>query len=221
MKYISILLLACLTGCGAYPNPYYLTKKELVLKVTSASFVVQGFVEIFGIPIKGGHGTGFYINQNGINYILTAGHVCDHIVNDPALTNRSIAKTGFMQSNPTVAKFDKDVDLCALYFTPPSNITPLKIADSIDFPEEVAAAGYPYSDPFTVTFGYAMNIYKDQLFPAYSTFFTALIHPGNSGGALVNMSGEVVGVVSEGDDRTNTGYAVSLQNIQNFVKGLK
>lgn len=54
---------------------------------------------------------------------------------------------------------------------------------------------------------------RDQAF----TQFTAAISPGNSGGALLNKRGELIGVVVRGGPG-NIGLAVSLADVRKFLK---
>ena len=50
--------------------------------------------------------------------------------------------------------------------------------------------------------------------------FTAPISSGSSGGALLNMYGEVIGISTAGiDEGQNINLAVSYENINNFAKG--
>lgn len=215
MKYVSCLLLVLLAACGNSED----SRKYLVNRVASATFAVQGKQEIFGgIIIGGGHGSGFYIINHRRNLLVTAGHVCEHLISDPSITSSEIVKKDFLQANPKVVKIDKDVDLCALDFNPPEYLLPLVVAKDITYPEEVMTAGYPLHDPFTVSFGFALGQYRDQLFPSISQFNSAPVFPGNSGGPLVKMNGEVVGVVSEGDNESHYGFTVSLENIHNFLR---
>lgn len=51
--------------------------------------------------------------------------------------------------------------------------------------------------------------------------FTAPISPGSSGGALLNMNGEVIGIITAGFDvGQNINLAVSYECINSFIKGL-
>lgn len=51
--------------------------------------------------------------------------------------------------------------------------------------------------------------------------FTAPISHGSSGGALLNMYGEVIGISSGGfDDGQNINLAVGYQHINQFIRGM-
>lgn len=47
---------------------------------------------------------------------------------------------------------------------------------------------------------------------------TAVIYPGNSGSPVVNLYGNLVGVMFAGDNRMNLGYAVPLNDVKEFLK---
>lgn len=55
---------------------------------------------------------------------------------------------------------------------------------------------------------------RDKVF----TQFTAAISPGNSGGALLNKRGELIGVNVRGVRTGNLGFAVSLEDVRSFLK---
>ncbi len=59
--------------------------------------------------------------------------------------------------------------------------------------------------------------YKFCMLNVYETVTIAFIAPGSSGGAVVNSSGEIVGVVSADGD--GYGYLVTLSDIHNFLAG--
>lgn len=56
-----------------------------------------------------------------------------------------------------------------------------------------------------------INITKDAIATSM------VIYPGNSGSPMVNFWGNIVGVMFAGDQRSNYGDAVSLQDLKNFI----
>jgi len=67
--------------------------------------------------------------------------------------------------------------------------------------ERVVAIGSPLSFAGTLTTGIISQVYSD----AYQT--DAAIHPGNSGGPLLNMNGQPLGVNTMGFDGQGPNFA--------------
>lgn len=94
-----------------------------------------------------------------------------------------------------ITAIDKDNDLVILKISDVSG-TPLSIGDSdtIEIQDEIYAVGHPLGlkgTEGTVTHGEITNVSANRI------LMDANISPGNSGGALLNTNGEVVGVVAE------------------------
>jgi serine protease Do len=153
---------------------------ELVQQVLPSLVVVRGH--------RFGAGAGIIWDANGL--ILTNNHVVGGrtpivlLQNDLEFESRLLAR-------------DPDVDL-ALLSIEASNLTPLKPAPvSPRVGEMVFAFGHPWGQRNTVTRGIvsalasAQNRRGDRLPIVRSDVPLA---PGNSGGPLINSSGEVVGI---------------------------
>ena len=90
--------------------------------------------------------------------------------------------------------------------------------------DEVIAVGYPFAIGPSVSAGVVSGLKRDYLSPQGKRLLTNLIqfdaaaNPGNSGGPLVTMDGEVVGIVTAilnpGAERTfiGIGFAVPIEN---------
>ena len=153
---------------------------ELVQRVLPSLVVVRGH--------RFGAGAGIVWDANGL--ILTNNHVVGRrlpivlLQNDQEYESRLLAR-------------DPDVDL-ALLSIDATNLTPLKPASiSPRVGEMVFAFGHPWGQRNAVTRGIvsalvsAQNRRGDKL-PVIRS--DAPLAPGNSGGPLVNASGEVVGI---------------------------
>lgn len=166
-----------------------------------------------------GHGSGFYVKLLGKDLAITNDHVCE-IFKD--------GSPGYLETyNHTqitdfkILQSDGRVDLCALEFKPPYEMLPLSLAVKTMPYEEVMAMGYPVMNPLMPTFGYLGDIEPDQLHQKNTVqFLSAQIFPGNSGSAVVDMNGDLVGVVSEGDSYTNRGMIVTHFHLVQFLMGL-
>ncbi len=140
---------------------------------------------------KGAEGTGFLVSDD---LVLTAGHV----VEDSAAI--------------TVDAEDSSIDAVLLGIAPNSDIALLRLEDPLEghvfvkadaeplLADEVAALGYPVGLELTFTQGRISGLDRTvgtETFEGEGFIQTdAAINAGNSGGPLVNVSGEVMGVVS-------------------------
>lgn len=179
-----------------------------MLRKTSAS-VVKVTVEFSALK-KGKQqdyeamGTGFFVSANNRVYILvfSAGHLTQDKGRYQAY--REDLNTGKKTTFPlTLAAFDKDLDFSVFSFNPKKlgfKPQPLLLAGSFVPAQKVFAIGAPdglylnYTEGYTAskifTFGEGDDIGLDGDYILHS----AAVSPGNSGGPLVNLKGEVVGV---------------------------
>ncbi len=107
----------------------------------------------------------------------------------------------------------------------------MEIPDALQLGEWVLAIGNPYNLTSTVTAGIVsakarnINILASQEFSIESFIQTdAAVNPGNSGGALINTRGELVGINTAIASRTGayTGYsfAIPVSIVEKVVKDL-
>ncbi len=143
-----------------------------------------------------GLGSGFLVNSAG--YILTNFHVIeDGVGYFAAYAEREIIvkfKKGAEYRVIKIVAYDPDVDLALLKIvsvnTPPLPLIPATTANGTP----VGALGNPLGSEFTITSGIISNV---NPFGAGHHYFqlSTPINPGNSGGPVVNMYGQVAGVV--------------------------
>lgn len=155
---------------------------SVVDQVLQSLVVVQGH--------RSGAGAGIIWSADGL--ILTNNHVISGY--DPVVT---------LQNDQQVpAKLilkDPEVDLALLQIEA-EDLTPIKIGDSTSarIGELVFAIGHPWGQLNAVTAGiishltHAQTRGKRQIVPIIRT--DARLAPGNSGGPLVNVAGEVLGI---------------------------
>ena len=154
-------------------------------------------------------GSGFIISTNG--EFVTNWHVVDK-----ATTVRALLTDG-RHFDADVIGSDKSVDLalCRLRLPEGEEIAPVVFGDSTALSEGaiVLAFGAPWGLNRTVTFG-AVSCARRYI-ENHSEYLhwiqtDADIGPGNSGGPLVSLAGEVVGVNSLGTARwsANFGFAI-------------
>ena len=145
-------------------------------------------------------GSGFIISADG--YILTNAHVVDGA---DEITVRLTDKREFKAK---VVGADKRTDV-ALIKIEASALPVVKLGDpnKLKVGEWVLAIGSPFGFDNTVTAGIvsgkARSLPQENLVPFIQT--DAAVNPGNSGGPLFNLRGEVVGINSQIYSRTG-GY---------------
>src|SRR5437870_6375400 len=169
-----------------------------------------GFEDFFQIPrrpqIEQGSGSGFIVSQDG--YILTNNHVVQGAdrVTVRLLDNREFtAKT--VGTDPST-----DVAVIKIQTTGLPTVR-LGDADSTKIGNWVLAIGNPLGEAFTFTVtagivsakGRGLQGLNSSQYAIQDFIQTdAAIHPGNSGGPLVNVRGEVIGINSA--IASSTGY---------------
>jgi len=145
-------------------------------------------------------GSGFIISTDG--YILTNAHVVDGA---DEITVRLTDKREFKAK---VIGADKRTDV-ALIRIDANGLPVVKLGDpnKLKVGEWVLAIGSPFGFDNTVTAGIvsgkARSLPQENLVPFIQT--DAAVNPGNSGGPLFNLRGEVVGINSQIYSRTG-GY---------------
>lgn len=218
MKYL-VLLLVLFTGCGH-------NRSDLIKSTAKGTLYV-------GSPL--GHGSGAYLKVGNKDIVLTNAHVCEgvfqphvmaaqkgnilaYIMTTPFLTNHE----GKSNSDINMIKINETTDLCAIEMHPSPDMNPLPLSNKVSLFDYVLILGYPKYDPMTPTFGFIMRKgLKDVLHDGNEVnFSSATVYPGNSGSPVVNMNGELVGLVSEGDTVTHSSVLVTLEHIKDFLSNI-
>ena len=153
----------------------------------------------FAVPAAGAVlesiGTGFIVRNDG--YILTNYHV---VRGNDQMVVTVFDETGAQRYPATIVKLDASVDLALLKIEPraPLMAVPLGDSDQTQVADEVIAIGSPFGLDLTVSRGIVSakrkslviegTVHRDLLQT------DAAINQGNSGGPLVNRSGEVIGI---------------------------
>jgi serine protease Do len=156
-------------------------------------------------------GSGLIIDPAG--YILTNEHVVDKYV-EVTVTLQSNREYG-----AEVVGTDKLTDLALIKIKVPEDVklrsARLGNSDSLQVGEWVIAVGNPYGFDRTVSFGIVsgkgrvLNVQSST--PLLNNFIQtdAAIAPGSSGGPLVNLRGEVIGINSRGMGQTQ-GFTIPI-----------
>ncbi len=158
-----------------------------------------------------GSGSGFLIDAQG--YILTNNHVVEN------RTSITVTLADGREANGEIVGADSETDLAVIKITE-SGLTPLPLADSdqLEVGEWVLAVGAPFGLEQTVTHGIVSALGRKEvrgLDITYQNFIQtdAAVNPGNSGGPLLNLRGEVVGVntaIASPGTGSNAGIAFTI-----------
>jgi len=151
-----------------------------------------------------GVGSGFVISEDG--YILTNNHVVDRA------SDIFVTLTDGKEFKATVVGTDPRTDVALIKVDVEAGLKPLPIGDSNQLKKGqwVLAIGSPFGLESTVTAGIVSAINRDtgEYLPFIQT--DVAVNPGNSGGPLLNLAGEVVGINSQIVSRSGGFMGISL-----------
>jgi len=160
-------------------------------------------------------GSGFVISPDG--KILTNAHVVDG-------ADEIRVKLADRTEKPAkLLGIDKATDV-ALLKIDAKNLQPVKFGDSdkLEVGEWVLAIGSPFSLEYTATHGIVSALGR-ELNANYVPFIQTdvPVNPGNSGGPLFNMRGEVVGINSQIYSRTGGYMGLSFAIPMNIARNVE
>lgn len=173
----------------------------------------EGGMQQFKMPDARGGGSGVIITEDG--YILTNNHVVD---------GADEVQVTFNNRNTKIAKVvgtDPETDLAVLKIEGKGYpAVTFGNSDDVRLGQWVLAVGYPLNLDATVTAGIvsakgrSIGINQRQANRPIESFIQtdAAVNPGNSGGALVNTQGQLIGINSAIASPTGTyaGYSYAI-----------
>jgi serine protease Do len=192
--------------------------------------VVQLFVQISAIDLLEPYktpqqgtacGSGFFINDQG--YLITNAHV----INSAKSVWGQIPSLGKRIIDMEVVGISFERDLALVRVTDESRelITrelggipylPLGDSDLVRRSDEVLAVGYPLGQQCFKSTNGIISGHEHHLIQ-----MSAPINPGSSGGPLLNLRGEVVGVNCSGvTEAQNVGYAIPINTLKTILNDL-
>jgi S1-C subfamily serine protease len=208
---------------GNFPNPF-----STILDIPQAPVAIPPLVDTAGIReatsvtvkvVASGCGGGA---EAGSSWPLAPGYFVTnaHVVAGSGSVEIDLPNGD--RNTARVVLFDPNTDLAILY-SPGLDLRPLVVVDTnpargtggavIGYPgggaEQVVAAAVSGTESAR---GY--NIYGDTLVTREIEVLSARVIPGNSGGPIVNDSGQIIGVVfAASTSQPNVGYALTIPQV--------
>jgi serine protease Do len=183
---------------------------------------LHDFLRRFGVPPRGaqpparGEGSGFIVAADG--YILTNAHV---VADASEVTVRLTDRREFTAK---VIGVDRRSDVAVIKIDG-KGLPTVAIGDATKLRpgEWVVAVGSPFGFDNSVTAGIVSATSRSVPDSQYTPFIQtdAAVNPGNSGGPLFNMAGEVVGINSQIYSRTGGFMGISFAIPIDIAIGVK
>ena len=194
-----------------------------VVQVTSKTVVSDS--PFFGPQPATTLGSGFVVDRDG--YIVTNFHVIENA------QDVQVNFSGDDRVPATVIGSDPSTDLAVLKIDEHSRaLTPLPLgnSDAVHVGDAVVAIGNPFGLERSATAGIVSALQRNITAPNGYTIdeviqIDAPINKGNSGGPLLNTSGEVIGVnsqiESENGGNVGIGFAIPVNTVREVVSQIK
>jgi S1-C subfamily serine protease len=182
---------------------------------------------------EGSQGSGVVVDGRG--YIVTNNHVISEAAANPSQYKTTVVFNDGKEVPANLVGRDPKTDLAVLKVDNVDNLTVARFGDSekLKVGDEVIAAGAPLGLRSTVTHGIISALHRpvplsgdgsdtDTVIDGVQT--DASINHGNSGGPLINMNSEVIGINTAGkslsDSASGLGFAIPVNEVKNTVETL-
>ncbi|WIM89893.1 trypsin-like peptidase domain-containing protein [Candidatus Mycobacterium wuenschmannii] len=187
-----------------------------------AAAVADSVVTIQSVSDQEGmQGSGFVVDGRG--YIVTNNHVISEAANNPSQFKTTVVFNDGKEVPAHLVGRDPKTDLAVLKVDNVNNLSVAKLGDSdkVRVGDEVLAAGAPLGLRSTVTHGIISALHRpiplsgegsdtDTVIDGVQT--DASINHGNSGGPLIDMDSQVIGINTAGkslsDSASGLGFAI-------------
>lgn len=182
---------------------------------------------------EGMQGSGVVIDGRG--YIVTNNHVISEAANNPSQFKTTVVFNDGKEVPANLVGRDPKTDLAVLKVDNVDNLTVARLGDSdkVRVGDEVLAAGSPLGLRSTVTHGIVSALHRpvplsgegsdtDTVIDAVQT--DASINHGNSGGPLIDMDSQVIGIDTAGkslsDSASGLGFAIPINEVKQVAQAL-
>src|SRR6185437_13985279 len=182
---------------------------------------------------EGSQGSGVVVDGRG--YIVTNNHVISEAAANPSQYKTTVVFNDGKEVPANLVGRDPKTDIAVLKVDNVDNLTVARFGDSekLNVGDEVIAAGAPLGLLSTVTHGIISALHRpvplsgdgsdtDTVIDGVQT--DASINHGNSGGPLINMNAEVIGINTAGkslsDSASGLGFAIPVNEVKYTVETL-
>lgn len=182
---------------------------------------------------EGSQGSGVVVDGRG--YVVTNNHVVSEAAATPGKFKLTVVFNDGKEVPANLVGRDPKTDLAVLKVDNVDNLTVARLGDSskLTVGEEVVAVGAPLGLRSTVTHGIISALNRpvplsgegsdtDTVIDGVQT--DASINHGNSGGPLINMESEVIGINTAGkslsDSASGLGFAIPVNEVKATVEAL-
>ncbi|HZA11748.1 S1C family serine protease [Mycobacterium sp.] len=182
---------------------------------------------------EGSQGSGVVVDGRG--YLVTNNHVISEAAQNPSKYKMTVVFNDGKEVPANLVGRDPKTDLAVLKVDNVDNLTVAQLGDSdkVHVGDEVIAAGAPLGLRSTVTHGIISALHRpvplsgdgsdtDTVIDGVQT--DASINHGNSGGPLIDMNSQVIGVNTAGkslsDSASGLGFAIPVNEVKSVVDAL-
>lgn len=192
--------------------------KQLILTIKDGKFDISEATMAVRVQ-----GAGVFVSAN--NHVLTCAHLfwLDKITAITVCNDSDICTAG------EVLHKEDDLDLALLQanFDLPTPFARIGDPRKLRAGQEVLAVGSPLGFSFSVSHGIISALNRDNLGVYNMTQSDAFLNPGNSGGPLFNLNGEIIGINSRivppvrANIFTGLGFSVQSGQIVEFLTRIR
>jgi serine protease Do len=194
---------------------------------------------VLGVAVETALGTGsgsgvIYKKEGNTYYLVTNEHVVESALTITIVYEKNGLLFEISDQSVTLVGADVTTDLAVITFESEEDFSVIPIADSyqVELGDVVFAVGNPLGFEYygTVTMGVISGLARyvnDGLIDGFDATLLqhdAAISPGNSGGALLNLNGELVGINNMkivDDNVTSIGFAIPSNTVNRIVTDLE
>ena len=193
---------------------------EIYRRLSPSVVSIDVEIDLFDVA----SGTGFVVDKNG--HIVTNAHVVEDALDILVVFH------GGAEASAELIGIDTLVDIAVIKVdVEPHRLKPVTYGNSNDLAvgQSVLAIGNPFGLEGTLTTGIISGLERDITFQDGSTIEGAIqtdaaLGRGNSGGPLINLAGEVIGVNTAGytglSGSSNFGFAIPSNLVQRISENI-